>query len=97
MLEVFGTKIESSLSFGSLRRELELVSRETDTKFGFSTRKRSKMAIWKYFFGSGREKRSWAAFTVAWVARAAAGSADGCGQAQAAAVVTRIFPTNGTV
>ncbi len=56
-LEVSGTKIEASGCSGSLRHVIELEFRETDTAIRFSTRKRSEMAIWKYFLDFGHENR----------------------------------------
>ncbi len=56
-LDVSDTKTGASRSSGSLRHEIELEFRETDTAIGFSTRKRSEMAIWRYFSDIEHENR----------------------------------------
>ncbi len=56
-------KIDQDYLFECFHRVIEVVSRKTDTEFGFNMKKHSKYTIWMYFSVSGRPKiDSWKFF-----------------------------------
>ncbi len=51
-------KIDQDSYLGIFCQVIEVVSHKTETAVGFSAEKRSKMAIWRFSCGFGRQKRT---------------------------------------